>query len=157
MESFSLDIKDKAYYLNDVVESMNIDFSKDLSDDEKIYFTYMWFSDDNISVHSVYEWSKLHFSDSLLFRFLLTYLKVDEKGNYPEWIGEYEYSSDKSYEFKDNEEVLRVDGIDVESILKTLKVQDIPFRNCIVEGAIKSYAFDEMFDFINGINKNKVK
>lgn len=181
MKNYIFNTKARVEFLNDLVTSMNLKKQNELTKDQKILFTYQLFSQKPYrSLDVIWDWINRYPQKNKqlinFFRWHLKYKTAFDMSNYevlskkeqemehlPNWIKTYNLnksmeSDDRplSLFFVHDGETIVINKDDVKNVLSTLKENDVPTKNCIVNEAIKYYSYGALDEFIENLQLSSV-
>ena len=181
MKNYIFNTKARVEFLNDLVTSMNLKKQNELTKDQKILFTYQFFSQKPYrSLDVIWDWiNRYPQKNKQLINFFRWYLKYktafdmlnyevlskkeQEMEHIPNWIKTYNLnksmgSDDRplSLFFVHDGETIVINKDDVKNVLYTLKENDVPTKNCIVNEAIRYYSYGALDEFIENLQLSSI-
>ena len=171
--------KNRINFLNVIVS--NMDLGKELTKEQKIYFTYQFYSAKPArSLETIWTWLMRNPKDNkeliMFFRNYLKFKTANDMSDYevlspkeqkqeqlPSWIKNYDLRSKMGNEgrevtlhFMKGEDVVTVSKEEVKLVLAILNKNEIPTKNCIVNEAIRQYAIGDLNEFIVDLQESLI-
>ena len=180
-KDYIFNTKVRVKFLNDLVTSMDLKKQKELTKDQKILFTYQFFSQKPYrSLDAIWNWINRYPENNKqlinFFRWHLKYKTAFDMSNYevlskkeqereqlPNWIKTYNLNKSVgpddrplSLTFIHDGKTIVINKDDVKNVLSTLKENDVPTKNCIVNEAIRYYSYGALDEFIENLQLSSV-